>query len=99
MGKVLIGLVVLAMAAVVAMAECSPTCGCCTHTVKGVVSVTKDDAGAVTSAKVDERAIAVDDNGKKVAAMVGKKVEVTGKIKDSKLVVETVKAVEEPAAK
>ena len=95
MRKVLAVLVVLAFAAGVAMAECSPTCGCCNHTVKGVVSVTKDEAGVVTAVKVAERAIAVDDNGKKVAAMDGQKVEVTGRMKDKVLAVQTIKAVVE----
>ncbi|MBM4144574.1 MAG: hypothetical protein FJ225_13445 [Lentisphaerae bacterium] len=98
MRKVLVGLVLLGIAAGLAIAE-GEKAASEAKTVAGVVAVTKDDAGAVTAVKVGDVAIALDDNGKKVAEMDGKKVEVTGTMKNKMLVVATVKAVEEEAPK
>lgn len=98
MSKVLVGLVAFLMVAGVAMAHCG-SCDGDPKTASGVVTVVKSQAGDVAVVKVAECVVTLDDNGKKVAAMDGKKVEVTGKMKDKKLVVETVKAVEDPNTK
>jgi hypothetical protein len=65
-------------------------------TVTGVVSVTKDDKGAVTGVKVGDQKLVLDDKAKEVAKLDGKKVEVTGVLdKDGALKVESFKEVVE----
>ncbi len=73
-------------------------------TVTGTVSVQKDDKGELTgvSVKVDERKtvkLTVDDKAKEVAALDGKKVEVTGKMAKGMLTVESFKEVTEGGEK
>ena len=71
-------------------------------TVTGTVAVSKDDAGAVTAVKVTSGdvtySVTLDENGKKLADLAGKKVEVTGtvEVKDEVkwITVENSKAVE-----
>jgi hypothetical protein len=71
-------------------------------TVKGTVVVTKEgDAVAKIVIKKAEGAavnVALDDEGKKLAAMDGKAVEAKGVMKEEKLVVKSCKAVEEKKA-
>ena len=72
-------------------------------TVKGKVSVTKNDEGAVTAIKVTAGEVVynvtLDDNGKKVAEMDKKTVEIVGVVTTKEevkwIAVETCKAVEE----
>ena len=66
-------------------------------TVTGAVSVTKDDKAVVTGVKVGDQKLVLDDKAKEVAALDGKKVEVTGVAdKDGALKVESFKEVVEP---
>jgi DNA/RNA endonuclease YhcR with UshA esterase domain len=74
-------------------------------TVVGVVSVTRDDAGTVTSVMITSRdaayEVTLDDNGKKLGELAGKEVEVTG-VETEKdgmkwITVESYKEVEKPA--
>ena len=75
-------------------------------TVTGVVTVIKDDAGAITSVMVISRdaaySITLDENGKKLAELAGKEVEVTGTCVEKDgvktITVESFKEVQKPAA-
>jgi uncharacterized protein YggE len=75
-------------------------------TVVGTVTVTKDDAGVVTSVTVTTKdaaySVTLDENGKKLAELAGKEVEVTGVVTEKdgvkSITVESFKEVEKPAA-
>lgn len=74
-------------------------------TVVGTVSVTKDDAGAVTAVTVTAQdaaySVTLDENGKKLAELDGKEVEVMGVVTEKDgvkwITVESFKEVEKPA--
>jgi DNA/RNA endonuclease YhcR with UshA esterase domain len=74
-------------------------------TVMGKVTVIKDDAGVVTAVMVTAKdaaySVTMDDNGKKLAEMAGKEVEVTGTVTEKDgmkwITVESFKEVVKPA--
>ena len=78
--------VVAIMAVVVLVAAASYALAADDVKVTGTVSVVKDDAGAVKSASVKAGDVTynvvLDDKGKEVAKLDGKKVEITGTVEE-----------------
>lgn len=90
MKKVVVAVTAMFVAAVMCMAADEAAAKAKEVTVVGKVAVVKDDKGVVTSVKVGEQAVKVDEKGTAVAALDGKEVEAKGTVVEKLLVVTAV---------